>query len=917
MLNANLAVSRAILSNQDVLPSTPVTRLLVDDFWGTPLSHSGSHGSYRPLCVLTFRLNYMLGGFRAWGYHLVNVLLHCLATSLVVRLARLLFPSSVPVAVTGLLFAAHPIHTEAVAGVVGRADVAACIFYLLSFQCYVAHVRHRDKLRRSSCAQTCTRCRYPRAHAHCCEHGVLDASRGRQWLCMCGCVLFASCAILSKETGVTVLMLCAGYDVLTHLGRRSNSLVDIFTKKRLRGVLVSVGCLAGTLCALLQLRLYLMGTRTPVFATADNPTARCPSAYTRFLTFAYLPVFNFGLLLWPRWLSFDWSMDAIPRITSLFDPRSTVTLLFYYLLYRITRRAFRKLTFSQNHLQQQQQKPQLYHRPRRHSHRRTAHVSAANIASKPHVSPAPLVHTGDITKATSSSPCPVCRHSLLDHHSALCRNNNNNNTIPMLGTSSAPCCCSNAVAKFSHQAAVVDGDAKKNVQPPRLRFTGKVYLSNSEVLLLSLAFIAVPFLPATNVFFYVGFVVAERVLYIPSIGYCLLIGLGCHVIHSRTNKSLVLVCVALLLAAFSVRTVQRNRDWMDEESLYRSGIPINPPKSYGNLGSVLSSQGRVEEAEWAYRMALKYRSNMADVHYNLGILLQGREQYEEAIQSYQLAIQYRPTLALAHLNLAQLLERRGRYEEAISVYRRCSRLNGAGLKDPRTHEATKISALLHLGRLYADQGRLHKAVAMYQEAVDRMPEHYPPQAVYTLLGEAHSRLQQHEEAERWYQAALQAEPGHVPAHLTYGSMLARNKSRTVEAEQWFQRATELAPNDPTVFKHFGQFLTELERHAEAAAQYVRAVELAPQQYDLVLSAATALRHAGHKQRAEHFYRRAAELKPQEARSHLNLGAMLHLNGKFMEAASCYREALRLQPDDVTTLTNLHKLYNLLGKRGTT
>jgi tetratricopeptide (TPR) repeat protein len=83
--------------------------------------------------------------------------------------------------------------------------------------------------------------------------------------------------------------------------------------------------------------------------------------------------------------------------------------------------------------------------------------------------------------------------------------------------------------------------------------------------------------------------------------------------------------------------------------------------------------------------------------------------------------------AVAHLNLAQLLERRGRYEEAVAVYRRCSRLNGAGLKDPRTHEATKISALLHLGRLYADQGRLHKAVAMYQEAVEKMPEHYPPQ----------------------------------------------------------------------------------------------------------------------------------------------------------------------------------------------
>ncbi|KAJ9585868.1 hypothetical protein L9F63_020488, partial [Diploptera punctata] len=311
--------------------------------------------------------------------------------------------------------------------------------------------------------------------------------------------------------------------------------------KRLRGVLVSVGCLGIALCGLLQLRFQLMGTRTPVFATADNPTARCTSAYTRFLTFAYLPVFNFGLLLWPRWLSFDWSMDAIPRITSLLDPRSAVTISFYYFL-------------------------------------KTVHISSTyNVVSKPHSFSVSPVHNGDILKGSVSSSCPVCRHSLLDHHSALCRNNNNNNTIPMFGTS-APCCCNNGVVKFPHQMVLSDADSRKNFQIPKLRPMVSVYLSSSEVLLLSLAFIGVPFLPATNLFFYVGFVVAERVLYIPSIGYCLLIGLGCHVIHSRTNKSLVLVCVALLLAAFSVRTVQRNRDWMDEESLYRSGIPINPPK---------------------------------------------------------------------------------------------------------------------------------------------------------------------------------------------------------------------------------------------------------------------------------------------------------------------------------------------------
>jgi protein O-mannosyl-transferase len=45
-------------------------------------------------------------------------------------------------------------------------------------------------------------------------------------------------------------------------------------------------------------------------------------------------------------------------------------------------------------------------------------------------------------------------------------------------------------------------------------------------LLQSLAFMVLPFLPASNLFFPVGFVVAERVLYMPSMGFCILVGFG-------------------------------------------------------------------------------------------------------------------------------------------------------------------------------------------------------------------------------------------------------------------------------------------------------------------------------------------------------------------------------------------------------
>lgn len=80
---------------------------------------------------------------------------------------------------------------------------------------------------------------------------------------------------------------------------------------------------------LLALRLYFMGFSPPSFSPADNPAADNTSLLTRTLTFLYLPVFNFLLLIYPVTLSFDWSMNAIPLVESALDFRVYVTILFY------------------------------------------------------------------------------------------------------------------------------------------------------------------------------------------------------------------------------------------------------------------------------------------------------------------------------------------------------------------------------------------------------------------------------------------------------------------------------------------------------------------------------------------------------------------------------------------------------------
>ena len=54
-------------------------------------------------------------------------------------------------------------------------------------------------------------------------------------------------------------------------------------------------------------------------------------------------------------------------------------------------------------------------------------------------------------------------------------------------------------------------------------------------LVLALSMTILPFLPATNAFFYVGFVVAERVLYVPSMGFCLLVAEAAYQIYKRAK----------------------------------------------------------------------------------------------------------------------------------------------------------------------------------------------------------------------------------------------------------------------------------------------------------------------------------------------------------------------------------------------
>jgi protein O-mannosyl-transferase len=101
---------------------------------------------FRPLTFGTFALNWALGGPRPWGFHLVNLLLHAAVTWLLYLLLREVLAVASPqgktaALVAALLFAVHPIHTEAVASITGRAELLAAAFLLAGC---ILHLRDRE-----------------------------------------------------------------------------------------------------------------------------------------------------------------------------------------------------------------------------------------------------------------------------------------------------------------------------------------------------------------------------------------------------------------------------------------------------------------------------------------------------------------------------------------------------------------------------------------------------------------------------------------------------------------------------------------------------------------------------------------------------------------------------------------------------
>ncbi len=226
-------------------------------YWQTV---AGQGGLYRPVVVLSYALNYATGGLDPMGYHLVNVLVHAVNAVLVFWVARELFADGVLAFWSGLLFALHPVRTEAVAYIVGRAENLAALFLLLA---WLAYLKQRLVL---------------------------------------GALAFLA-ALLCKESTFTLLAVLPLSDYVRGRGWDRGTVVRYL-------LFAAAGGLA------LGARYAVLGGFAPLtIHPAANPAAAA-GTLPRLLTATHVMGKYLWLLVYPAALSADYSFNQIPVISS-------------------------------------------------------------------------------------------------------------------------------------------------------------------------------------------------------------------------------------------------------------------------------------------------------------------------------------------------------------------------------------------------------------------------------------------------------------------------------------------------------------------------------------------------------------------------------------------------------------------------
>ncbi len=203
----------------------------------------------------------------------------------------------------------------------------------------------------------------------------------------------------------------------------------------------------------------------------------------------------------------------------------------------------------------------------------------------------------------------------------------------------------------------------------------------------------------------IGVLMAERLLYLPSAGFCIAVG----ALIGSMRRTTVVVAVTLILAfSLGIRSAVRAAEWGSDLALWESELPKAPLDVVvnNNLAVAYSERGEFAKAIKPLETAIRMSPGYWRAYVNLGIAAEGLKDYSRAHRAFNQAILIAPTVSSPYFFCARFLADQGELTDAVKML--------AQARYIAPEEARNATAQ---GQYLAQLGRMKEARAAFKAAL--------------------------------------------------------------------------------------------------------------------------------------------------------------------------------------------------------
>jgi len=344
-------------------------------------------------------------------------------------------------------------------------------------------------------------------------------------------------------------------------------------------------------------------------------------------------------------------------------------------------------------------------------------------------------------------------------------------------------------------------------------------LTRHPLLSFSLSFFLLSLFPYLHII-PIGWLIGERFLYLPTVGICLLMGVGLEKMSFKGRYLLIFI----LIFSFSLRTYTRNFIWKNEFTLWKATAQDNPDsvRAYYNLANFYGRKGDILQAKKFYAQAHnntkgRKKKHFADIYNNWGLLLGKEGKMKEAEILFRKALEINPFLATAYINLGNILISQGRLEEGIKLYKKSVLINPS---EPRVYKNLSWAYLKK-----RDLGKSEEYALKFLNDFKDTP-HSLRAEVLNYLATIYLLKNNIHQSEEYLKKSIEEDVSFPLSYLNYGNILMKSGENN-KAKEMFLMALRYGGPKEVIYRNLGLLFYREKKLEESKKYWEKSLKVNP------------------------------------------------------------------------------------------